>query len=184
MLCAIAARGVFRPICFIALRNSSRSSAMSIASLDAPIISTPYFSSTPSRTRSSAQLSAVCPPMVGSSASGRSFSMMRSNGPPVDRLDVGGIGHLRVGHDGGRIGVHQNDPVALLAQRLAGLCAGIVELAGLTDDDRAGADDQDAFDVSTLWHDSHAVSEREAHTLCRWLPQRALRRLISIISMK
>jgi hypothetical protein len=42
------------------------------------ISSTPNFSSTPSRTRSSAQLSAVCPPIVGSSASGRSFSMMRA----------------------------------------------------------------------------------------------------------
>ena len=35
--------------------------------------------STPSRTRSSAVLSAVWPPMVGSSASGSSFSMMRAS---------------------------------------------------------------------------------------------------------
>ena len=47
-----------------------------MASREAPIISTPNFSSTPCFARSSAQLSAVCPPMVGSSASGRSFSMM------------------------------------------------------------------------------------------------------------
>jgi hypothetical protein len=33
------------------------------------------------------------------------------------------------------------------AQRLASLAAGIVELARLTDDDRAGADDEDAFQV-------------------------------------
>ena len=39
-------------------------------------------------TRSSAVFSAVCPPMVGSSASGFSFSMMRRHRPPVDRLDV------------------------------------------------------------------------------------------------
>ena len=50
----------------------------SIASLVAPIILTPNFSRMPSRARSSAQLSAVWPPIVGSSASGRSFSMMRS----------------------------------------------------------------------------------------------------------
>ncbi len=73
---------------------------------------------------------------------------------PGDRLDVGGIRHLRIGHDGRRIGVHQDDAVALLAQRLAGLGAGIVELAGLADDDGAGADDQDAFYVCTFWHDS------------------------------
>ena len=71
---------------------------------------------------------------------------------PGDRLDVGGVGHLRVGHDGGRIGVDQNDAVALFAQRLAGLRAGVVELAALADDDRAGADDQDAFDVGAFRH--------------------------------
>jgi hypothetical protein len=54
----------------------SRSSAMSIASRDAAIISTLNFSSTPSRARSRAQFRPVCPPIVGSSASGRSFSMM------------------------------------------------------------------------------------------------------------
>jgi hypothetical protein len=42
----------------------------------APIISTPYFSSTPSLNSASAVLSAVCPPIVGSTASGRSFSMI------------------------------------------------------------------------------------------------------------
>ena len=46
------------------------------ASRLAPMSSTPNFSSTPSRARSSAQLSAVCPPMVGSRASGRSRSMI------------------------------------------------------------------------------------------------------------
>ena len=78
MLCAMRERGDSRPISRMALRKRSRSSAMSIASREAAISSTPYFSSTPSRTRSSAQLSAVCPPIVGSSAFGRSFSMMRS----------------------------------------------------------------------------------------------------------
>jgi len=42
---------------------------------------------------------------------------------PVDRLDVDRIGHVRVGHDRGRIRVHENDSIAFLAQRLAGLCA-------------------------------------------------------------
>ena len=74
------------------------------------------------------------------------------DGLPVDRLDVDGIGHLRVGHDRGGIGVHQDDAVALLAQRLARLGAGVIELAGLPDDDGAGADDQDALDVSSFGH--------------------------------
>ena len=38
-----------------------------------------------------------------------------------DRLDVGRVGELRVGHDRGRIGVDQADPDAFLAQYPAGL---------------------------------------------------------------
>ena len=64
-----AARGVASPIRAIASRKSSRSSAMSIAAALAPIISTPNFSSTPILFSDSAQFSAVCPPIVGSSAS-------------------------------------------------------------------------------------------------------------------
>ena len=60
----------------IASRNSLRSSALSMASAVAPIICTLNLSSVPCFFSDSAQLSAVCPPMVGSSASGRSFSMI------------------------------------------------------------------------------------------------------------
>src|SRR5690606_29458546 len=77
---------------------------------------------------------------------------------PVDRLDVDGVGHLRVGHDRGRVAVDQHHPVALLAQGLARLRAGVVELAGLADDDRAGADDADGLEVGTLWHLSASPS--------------------------
>ena len=62
------ARGVSRPILVIASRNSSRSSALSMASAVAPIISTSSRSSTPMFLSDRAQLSAVWPPMVGSSA--------------------------------------------------------------------------------------------------------------------
>ena len=44
----------------------------------APISSTPYFSSTPFSASFIATLSAVCPPIVGSSASGRSRAMIFS----------------------------------------------------------------------------------------------------------
>ena len=54
-----------------------------------------------------------------------------------DRLDIGGVGQIRIGHDRRRIGIDQDDPVALGLQRLAGLGSGIVEFAGLADDDRA-----------------------------------------------
>ena len=43
--------------------------------MEAPISSTPYFSRTPALSSAIAQFSAVCPPSVASSASGRSFSI-------------------------------------------------------------------------------------------------------------
>ena len=57
----------------------------------------------------------------------------------IERFDVGDVGGPRVGHDGGRVGVDQHDLVSQLPQGLAGLGAGIVELTGLSDDNRTGA---------------------------------------------
>ena len=71
---------------------------------------------------------------------------------PRERLDVRAIGRRRIGHDRGRVRVHQHDLVALFAQRLAGLRAGVVELARLPDDDRAGADDENLLEVVASWH--------------------------------
>ncbi len=76
--CAIPERAEASPMRVIAALNFSRSSALSIAFFDAPISSTSKRFSTPSRARSSAQFSAVCPPIVGRSASGRSRSMIRA----------------------------------------------------------------------------------------------------------
>ena len=75
-VCATSERGLSRPILSIARRNFIRSSALSIASASAPIICTPYFASVPSLNRASAVLSAVCPPIVGRTASGRSLAMI------------------------------------------------------------------------------------------------------------
>jgi len=68
--------GVSRPMRFMASRNNSLSSAMSMASALAPMSSTPNFSRMPILLRVRAVFSAVWPPMVGSRASGRSFSMI------------------------------------------------------------------------------------------------------------
>ena len=70
----------------------------------------------------------------------------------VEGLDVGDIGGAGVGHDGGRVGVDQDNLVSEAAQRLAGLGARIVKLAGLADDDRSGADDHDLLDVVAFRH--------------------------------
>ena len=78
MSCAMPCTGVAKPMERIARSNSSRSSALSMASTLAPISSTPYFFKTPWRFRSSAQLRAVCPPMVGRIASGFSLAIIFS----------------------------------------------------------------------------------------------------------
>ena len=70
-----------------------------------------------------------------------------------DGFDVGSVSKLRVGHDGGRVAVDQDDAVTLFAEGLAGLDPGIVEFAGLTDDNGAGADDEDGFDVGPAGHE-------------------------------
>ncbi len=54
-----------------------------------------------------------------------------------DGLDIRAVGHFRVGHDGGRVGIDQDHLVAFFSQGFAGLGAGIIKLAGLTDDDGA-----------------------------------------------
>ena len=69
-----------------------------------------------------------------------------------ERLDVHVVGNVRVGHDGGRVGVDQHGLHALGFEGAAGLRAGIVKLRRLTDDDRAGTDDQHLFNGRILRH--------------------------------
>ncbi len=65
------------------LLNDSRFSPRSIASMLAPISSTSYLSRTPAASRAIATLSAVWPPSVASSASGRSFAITFSTNSAV-----------------------------------------------------------------------------------------------------
>ena len=75
--------GMARPMLSMAWRNSSRSSARAMARRSAPINSTPCRISVSLSARAMAQFSAVCPPMVGSRASGFSFSMIRATNSGV-----------------------------------------------------------------------------------------------------
>ena len=68
------------------------------------------------------------------------------------RFDVGVIRRAGVCHDRSGVGVHKDHFVTRLTQRFACLCAGIVKLTCLSNDDRSGADDQDFFDVGALRH--------------------------------
>ena len=83
-----------------------------------------------------------------------------------DGLDIGAVGQARVGHDGRRVGVDQDDLKAILLEHLAGLGAGVVELTGLADDDGARTNDEDTLDVSTFRHVSSPRS-RSQRNHCR-----------------
>ena len=78
MVWAIWDLGLSMPISAIASRNFSRSSARSITSALAPISSTPWRASAPEACSCMAVFSAVCPPIVGSRASGFSRMMIFS----------------------------------------------------------------------------------------------------------
>ncbi len=76
-------RGVSPPTCATMSLNFCRSSPRWMASMSAPISSTPYFSSTPRSCRATAVFSAVCPPSVASRASGRSAAITFSTNSGV-----------------------------------------------------------------------------------------------------
>ena len=63
----------------------------------------------------------------------------------IQRFNVGSVRHLRVGHNGSRVGVHQHDLVPQAPQSLTCLGAGVVKLTGLTDNNGAGTNDQRFF---------------------------------------
>ena len=69
-----------------------------------------------------------------------------------DRLDVGGVGDARVGHDSRRVGVDEDDAQALLLQHAACLRARVVKLACLADDNGARSDDEDGRQIVPAGH--------------------------------
>ena len=62
------------------------------------------------------------------------------------------VGDVGIGHDGGRVGVDQNDLVALFLQGQASLGARVIEFRRLSDDDGAGTDHQDLIDIGAFRH--------------------------------
>ena len=83
---------------------------------------------------------------------GVSFNRLWEVMPEGQRFHVGPGGKLRIGHDRGWVGVDQDDFEPVAEQRLAGLGAGVVELAGLTDDDGPGADNQNLPQIVASRH--------------------------------
>src|SRR5262249_35592527 len=169
---AMPLRGRSRPMPRIVSLKRSRSSARLMAATFAPV------SSTPERARNPPPAEASRPPRLGEVereieprlSADRGQQRVRPLGLDDarqhldrERLDVRPVGELRIGHDGRRIRVGEDDPVALLLERLARLGTGVVELAGLADDDGPGADQQDGADVGALRHRWSPGGERRAH---------------------
>ena len=74
------------------------------------------------------------------------------HGLPAHRFDIGRIRRAGVGHDGGGIGVHEHDPITLLAQCTARLGPRIVEFAGLPDHNRSRPKNKDALNIVAFRH--------------------------------
>ncbi len=68
------------------------------------------------------------------------------------RLHVHLVGDMRIGHYGGRIRVYQNNLISLLLQGQTGLRAGVIELGGLTYDDRTRSDHHHFLYIGSLRH--------------------------------
>ena len=141
----------------MATLNISRSSAVAIASASAPMSSTSKRSSTPC---SSSSIARLRPGLTAEGGQHRVGPLLLDDlleNPHVERLDIGRIREIRVGHDRRRVRVGEDDPIALLTQDPARLRARVVELTGLTDHYGPGADDQDRRDVSALGHEHPSV---------------------------
>ena len=132
------------PIRSSSARNAWRSSAISMASSGVPRSRVLGCALEDARRARAAthRFSAVWPPRPDRMPSGFSRSRIRSTDCDGQRLEVDDVGHAGVGHDRGRVAVEQDRAHALVAQRAAGLGAGVVELGRLADDHRARADDQ------------------------------------------
>ena len=69
-----------------------------------------------------------------------------------ERLHIDLVRDGGVGHDRGGVGVCKHNFISLFAERKTGLRAGVVELGGLSDHDRAGADDENLVDIGAFRH--------------------------------
>src|SRR5699024_10468146 len=70
----------------------------------------------------------------------------------LNRFHIGVVSELGVGHDGCRVGVNQRYAQTFFFKNAASLGTRVVELTGLADNNRAGANDQDVVNIVALWH--------------------------------
>ncbi len=131
---------------------SASVSVVSMAAVSTPIMRT-VFSQMPSLPHSIARLSAVWQPWSASSVAMAERSMSSWYPCGICSMLSGVSGHWvhaicrdRIGHDRDGLELTRATLDALFAEAAAGLGAGVIEFAGLADDDGAGADDEDGLD--------------------------------------
>ena len=152
IVCAMRDAATSAPASSTSCLKIWRSSPLLIASKLAPMSSTSYFVEDPVVVQVDRGVQRRLAAQRRQDRVGPLLGDDRLDDLPRDRLDVGRVGEVGVGHDRRRVRVDQDDAHALLAQHAARLGARVVELARLADDDRAGADDEDALDVVALGH--------------------------------
>ena len=139
--------GTRRPARRTASRKSSRSSARRITSTGAPISSTPSSSRMPSSRSCDGEVERGLAAHRRQQRVGPLAREHVGDAFEVERLEVGAVGEAGVGHDRRRVRVDDDRAEPVLAQHLERLAAGVVELAGLPDHDRPGADQADRLEV-------------------------------------
>ena len=75
-----------------------------------------------------------------------------------DGLNVGRVRNAGVRHDGGRVGVDEDDAQSLFLQHAARLGARIVELAGLADHDGTGPNDENGGKIVPAGHQRFSLA--------------------------
>ena len=98
------------------------------------------------------QIQAGLSPQGGQDGIGALLFDDLGDGVDVQRFDIHVVRDVLVRHNGGGVGVDQDNLQALLFQGTAGLGAGVVELRRLADDDGSGAQHQDLMNVWIFGH--------------------------------
>ena len=161
---AVPDAGTARPISIIACLNCSRSSAVAIASAFAPISSTVRTATADHSPlgQGHREVQRGLPAERGKHGVGTLALDDLGEHIGRQRLDVGAIGELWVGHDRRRVRVREHNPIALVTQHPAGLGSRVIELAGLPDDDWPTADDEDRLEIGRDAASAHAPTRPRA----------------------
>ena len=146
--------GTCSPVERTVSRKSSRSSARAITSTGAPTSSMPELVEDPLFRKPQREVEGCLAAERRQERVGALAAQDVGDALEVERLQVRAVREAGVGHDRRRVRVDDDRAEALGPQHLERLAPGVVELAGLPDDDRPRADQADRMQVRA----SHGLS--------------------------